>query len=46
MVDVKNILNDEFFNDVVDTPREGTEQHKNKFSHTTSANDKYHDLPY
>ena len=46
MVDVKNIVNDEFFNDVVDTPREGTEQHKNKFSHTTSANDKYHDLPY
>ena len=29
MADVENILNDdEFFGDVVDTPKEGIEQHK------------------
>ena len=31
MADVGNILNNnEFFNDVVDTPKEGTEQHKKR----------------
>ena len=31
MADVKNILNDdEFFGDIVDTPKEGTEQHKKR----------------
>ena len=27
-VDVEDILNDGFFRDTVDTPKEGTEQHK------------------
>ena len=31
MADVENILNDhEFFGDVVDTPKEGIEQHKKR----------------
>ena len=31
MVSIGDILNDdEFFGDVVDTPKEGTEQHQNK----------------
>ena len=30
IADVEDILNDEFFGDVVDTPKEGTEQHKKK----------------
>ena len=28
MADAEDILNNEFFNDVVDTPKEATEQHK------------------
>ena len=28
MADAEDILNDEFFGDVVDTPKEGIEQHK------------------
>ena len=31
MANFGNILNDDdFFGDIVDTPKEGTEQHKNK----------------
>ena len=30
MVDVEDILNDEFFHVVVDTPKEATEQHKKR----------------
>ena len=30
MVDVENILHDEFFGDVADTPKEATEQHKKR----------------
>ena len=30
MVDVEDILNDEFFGDVVDTPKESIEQHKKR----------------
>ena len=30
MADVEDILNNEFFNDVVDTPEEATEQHKKR----------------
>ena len=31
MADVENILNDdEFFGDIVDTPKEGIEQHKKR----------------
>ena len=40
MADVGDILNDnEFFGDVVDTPKEGTEQHK-KRKHLKSAIDR------
>ena len=28
MADTEDILNNEFFNDIVDTPKEATEQHK------------------
>ena len=30
MANVENIFNDDFFGDIVDTPKEGTEQHKNE----------------
>ena len=30
MASVENIFDDDFFGDIVDTPKEGTEQHKKR----------------